>query len=133
MRRPKFERILVARDPALGDARDGSHCIVGTLRLATKKPWAIDTSYFTPVRKPLYLTAMAVHPEFQCKGVGRTLLKEAEAAARAWPADGIRLDAYEGEGGAGGFYSKCGYHEVTRVAYKGNPLIYFELILPPLA
>ncbi len=129
MRRPKFERMLLARDVA----SDGSPRIVGTLRLATKKPWAIDTAYFTPVQKPLYLTGMAVHPEFQSKGVGRSLLKEAEAAARAWPADGIRLDAYEGEGGAGGFYSKCGYRETARVAYKGNPLIYFELILPPLA
>src|SRR5271170_1635184 len=40
-------------------AREGSE-IVGTLRLATKKPWAIDTSYFATCRKPLYLLAMAV-------------------------------------------------------------------------
>ncbi len=127
MRRPKFERMLIARN----GARDGSPRIVGTLRLATKKPWAVDTAYFTPVQKPLYLTGMAVHPEFQRKGVGRSLLKEAEAAARAWPTDGIRPDAYEGEGGAGGFYSKCGYRELARLAYKGTPLIYFELILLP--
>ncbi len=34
--------------------------IIATLRLATKKPWAIDKSYFTPCEKPLYLLAMAV-------------------------------------------------------------------------
>src|SRR5262245_15299197 len=34
--------------------------IIGTLRLATKKPWAIDPAYFTTVIRPLYLTDMAV-------------------------------------------------------------------------
>src|SRR5215472_7039537 len=65
MRRPKFECILIARN---------GHRIVGTLRLATKKPWAIDVAYFTPAKRPLYLTGMAVHPELQGGGVGRLLL-----------------------------------------------------------
>ena len=29
--------------------------IVTALRLAKKKPWAIDVSWFTPVKRPLYL------------------------------------------------------------------------------
>jgi GNAT superfamily N-acetyltransferase len=124
MRRPKFERILMAR---------GNRRIVGTLRLATKKPWAIDTAYFTAVNRPLYLTGMAVHPDLQRSGVGRLLLKEAEAVARAWPADAIRLDAFDAEAGAGGFYAKCGFREVGRVSYKGNPLVYFEMVLPSAA
>jgi len=121
MRRPKFERILIART----DRR-----IAGTLRLATKKPWAIDTAYFTAAEKPLYLTGMAVHPKLQRKGVGRLLMKEPEALARAWPADAIRLDAFDAEAGAGGFYAKCGLREVARVTYKKDPLVYFELLLP---
>lgn len=120
MRMPKFSRILVARD---------NRRIVGSLRLATKKPWAIDTAYFTAATKPLYLTSMAVDPEFQRKGVGRLLLKEAEAIARGWPADAIRLDAYDAEAGAGAFYEKCGFREVAQVTYKQNPLVYFELVL----
>jgi GNAT superfamily N-acetyltransferase len=121
MRRPKFERILIAR----------AHTrIVGTLRLATKKPWAIDTGYFTAVERPLYLTGIAVHPEVQGKGVGRLLLKEAEALAWSWPTDAIRLDAFNADAGAGGFYTKCGYREVARVTYKKDPLVYFELLLP---
>ena len=119
---PGFERILVART---------GKRIVGTLRLTAKKPWAIDTAYFTEARSPLYLTGMAVHPEFQRKGVGRLLMKEAEGQARAWPADAIRLDAFDAEAGAGSFYVKCGYREVARVTYKQNPLVYFELVLGP--
>jgi GNAT superfamily N-acetyltransferase len=120
LRRPKFERILIART---------RRRIVGTLRLATKKPWAIDTAYFTTATKPLYLTGMAVHPGVQGKGVGRFLLKGAEATARAWPADAIRLDAFDAGAGAGAFYAKCGFREVARVRYKRDPLVYFELIL----
>jgi GNAT superfamily N-acetyltransferase len=103
--------------------------IVGTLRLATKKPWAIDVSYFTPVKKALYLTSMAVIPEMQRHGIGRLLLAEAVQQARAWPADAIRLDAFDANAGAGEFYAKCGFREVGRVIYRKNPLIYYELVL----
>lgn len=120
LRKPKFSRVLIARL---------SNHIVGTLCLATKKPWAIDTAYFTPATRPLYLTGMAVHPDVQRKGIGRLLMKEAEAVASAWPADAIRLDAYDANAGAGGFYAKCGYREVGRVTYRRVPLIYFELAL----
>ena len=120
LRKPRFSRILTAR-------REGK--IIATLRLATKKPWAIDTAYFTAVARPLYLTAMAVDPAHQRRGIGRSLLKEAESLARQWPADAIRLDAFDADAGAGGFYLGSGYRQVARVSYKGNPLIYFELLL----
>jgi GNAT superfamily N-acetyltransferase len=130
MRLPKFSRILIARSNRRDNPRDNSH-IVGTLRLATKKPWAIDTAYFTAATRPLYLTGMAVHPDLQRNGIGRLLMKEAEALARAWPADAIRLDAFDAKAGAGPFYAKCGYREVARVVYRKDPLVYFELVLPP--
>ena len=69
--------------------------VVGTLRLATTKPWAIDKSYFTKCERPLYLTAMAVEPSLQRKGIGRAMLDDAKRIARAWPGDAIRLDAYD--------------------------------------
>ncbi len=103
--------------------------IVATLSLQTKKPWAIDVSYFTPVKKSLYLTAMAVFPTMQRQGLGRRLLTEAIKHARAFPADAIRLDAFDADAGAGSFYAKCGFREVARVTYRDNPLIYFELLL----
>jgi GNAT superfamily N-acetyltransferase len=109
-------------------ARNGS-AIVGTLRLATKKPWAIDPAYFTAVKRPLYLTDMAVDPAAQRTGIGRQLLQEAGVVARGWPADAIRLDSYDADAGAGPFYAKCGLREVGRVKYRGTPLIYFEMVL----
>ena len=103
--------------------------IVGSLQLQTKKPWAIDVAYFTPVKRPLYLTGMAVAPDMQRTGIGRRMLAETAAIARAWPADAIRLDAYVAPAGAGAFYARCGYQERGRVVYRDDPLIYYEQIL----
>jgi GNAT superfamily N-acetyltransferase len=103
--------------------------VLTVLRLATKKPWAIDTSYFTPVKRPLYLTGMAVSVSHQGRGLGRLAMDDARAVALGWPADAIRLDAYNALAGAGGFYGRCGFTERGRVTYKGDPLIYYELLL----
>jgi GNAT superfamily N-acetyltransferase len=108
--------------------REGKH-ILTVLRLATKKPWAIDVSYFTPVKRPLYLTGMAVSVEHQGKGLGRLALEDACAVAAEWPADAVRLDAFDAEAGAGGFYARCGFAERGRVVYKGDPLVYYERLL----
>jgi GNAT superfamily N-acetyltransferase len=101
--------------------------ILTVLRLATKKPWAIDVSYFTPVKRPLYLTGMSVAVTHQGQGLGRLALDDAVAVALEWPADAIRLDAYDADAGAGLFYAKCGFLERGRVVYKGDPLVYYEL------
>ena len=117
MRRAK---VLVARTD------DSGAEIVGTLRLQTKKPWAIDKSFFTPVARPLFLVDMAVTPVLQRTGVGRALLARADEVARAWPANALWLDAYDAPAGAGEFYARCGYALVGRAVYRGVPLVYYE-------
>lgn len=109
-------------------ARNGD-TVIATLRLCTKKPWAIDTQYFTACKRPLYLVSMAVEPGLQRQGIGRLCIEEAERIARAWPGDALRLDAYDAEAGAGDFYRKCGFREVGRVTYRTVPLVYFERLL----
>jgi GNAT superfamily N-acetyltransferase len=121
MRLPKFSKKLVAR---------AGGKIIRTLRLATKKPWAIDVSYFTAVPRPLYLVGMAVDPRHQGKGVGRALVERAVDLARDWPGDAIRLDAWDAEAGAGGFYAKCGFRLAAHAKYKGAPLVYYEMLIP---
>jgi GNAT superfamily N-acetyltransferase len=116
----RISRVFVVRQ------RSG---IIAALRLATKKPWAIDTSYFAPCDKPLYLLGMAVTPAKQRQGIGRRCLEEARRLARELQADAIRLDAFAGEAGAGGFYARCGCTEVGRVTYRNTPLIYYEILL----
>jgi GNAT superfamily N-acetyltransferase len=116
----RHARVLVARN---------GRQITGTLRLLSKKPWAIDVSYFAPAKKTLYLTHMAVLPAMQRRGIGRSMIEEALKQARSWPADAIRLDAYDADAGAGPFYAKCGFRECGRVTYRKAPLVYFERVL----
>ncbi len=103
--------------------------LVAVLVLARIKPWAIDPSYFTPATRPLYLTDMAVKPSRQGRGVGRWILDRAVEAAREAGGDALRLDAYDAEAGAAGFYARCGFREVGRVVYRTVPLVYFERVL----
>jgi GNAT superfamily N-acetyltransferase len=117
----RSSRVLLAR-------RDRR--IIGTLRMETKKPWAIDLKYFTPVAKAVYLHDVDVDPRLQRSGIGRQLIERAKAVAREWPVEAIRLDAYDGLSGGGSFYRKCGFTEVGRAVYRGVPLVYFEWLLP---
>lgn len=103
--------------------------ILTTLRLTTWKPWSIDVAYFTPVKRPLYLTGLAVSVARQRHGLGRLAVEDARAVALAWPADAIRLDAYDAPAGAGEFYEHCGFTERGRVVYKGDRLRYYEIVL----
>jgi GNAT superfamily N-acetyltransferase len=110
----------------VGRSRDH---LIATVALSERKPWAIDKSYFSASRRPLYLTSMAVDPSDQRKGVGRLCIEEVRRTAMQWPADSIRLDAYDTAAGAGEFYRKCGFREVGRASYRDVPLIYFEMLL----
>lgn len=102
---------------------------IAKLTLSTRKPWAIDTKYFSASQRPLYLTSMAVAPERQGQGLGRFCMEEACRIARDWPADAIRLDAWNSKAGAGEFYRKCGFRETGRATYRTSPLIYLEMLL----
>ncbi len=101
--------------------------MVATFALSTRKPWAIDTKYFSASKRPLYLTSMAIDPSRQRKGLGRLCIDEARRMASQWPGDAIRLDAWDADAGAGEFYRKCGFREVGRATYRNAPLIYFEM------
>ncbi len=109
-------------------ARQGGR-LVGTFYLSTRKPWAVDLSYFHAVARALYLGNVAVAPAEQERGVGRRLIQAALDAARHWPASAIRANAYDAPAGAGPFYLKCGFREVGRVVYRTTPLIYYEALL----
>jgi predicted N-acetyltransferase YhbS len=56
--------------------------IVGAARMETKKPWAIDLKYFTPVGKAVYLGDVNVDPELQRTGIGLELMDQVKEKAR---------------------------------------------------
>jgi GNAT superfamily N-acetyltransferase len=103
--------------------------IIGTVRLATAQPSAIDASAFTPVASALYVLGLGVAPEFRGQGVGIQLMEAAKAAARSWQADALWLDAYSHIAGAGPFYLRCGFREVGPSAYQEVSLIFYEWLV----
>ncbi|WP_438483120.1 GNAT family N-acetyltransferase [Oleiharenicola lentus] len=103
--------------------------VIASLKLATKKPWALDLKFFTPVEKPLYLTALCVAPEFQRRGYGRACLDEALKLARRAEAGAIFSNAFDHPtAGAGEFYANCGFKEVGRVTDRSTALRYYEMV-----
>jgi GNAT superfamily N-acetyltransferase len=116
------------RDATLVVGRAGRR-MVAVARLGTRKPWAIDATCFTPCSRPLYLTDMAVDPHLQGTGIGRSCVAAVIRLAEEWPADAIRLDAYDGAAGAGRFYEKCGFVGRGGAVYRGTALRYYELLL----
>ncbi len=111
-------------------ARDAAQ-ILATARLATRNPWLGSTDFFTPRARPIFLTAMAVAPTHQRRGIGRELLKEAAEEAKRLGGEALRLDSYYGPAGAEEFYRKCGFREVRRGDYNGTGLVWFERLIEP--
>jgi GNAT superfamily N-acetyltransferase len=109
-------------------ARRGT-AVVATYRLSAVRPWAMHDACFTSCQQPLYLTDMAVLPDLQGRGIGRRCLAHAVRCARQWPANAIRLDAYDAAAGAGLFYEKCGFQKVVRLIHRGVPLVYYERLI----
>lgn len=70
---------------------------------------------------------MAVPPGRQGRGVGARCLVLVQRIAREWPADMIRLDAYDAPAGAGEFYRRCDFCEMGRTSYRGTPLVSVEM------
>lgn len=120
LRQVRASHVLVAR-------RDAQ--IIGTVRLITARPWAIDSSSFTPVASALYVLGLAVAPEARGQHVGSDLMEAAKDAARSWPIEALWLDAYDHIAGAGPFYLKCGFRKVGRTQYREVPLIYYEWLV----
>ena len=116
----KTGRVLMAH-------QDGE--LIGAVRMETRKPWAIDLSYFTPACRAVYLHDVIVEPRLQRRGIGRALIEEVKSVARQWPVDAVRADAFDGASGAGPFYGKCGFRNVGSKVYRGVPLVYYELQL----
>lgn len=118
----RASRVLVAR-------RDAK--LVGTVRLATARQGAFDSSAFTPVTNALYVLGLAVAPGFRNQGIGRALMEAAKDMARSSSTDALWLDAYDHAAGAGEFYSRCGFRRVGKTSHNQPPLIYYEWLASP--
>jgi GNAT superfamily N-acetyltransferase len=105
---------------------------VGTLRLTERKIGFYRSDWFAnPNDDAFYLLDMAIDPNYQRSGIGRRAMALAEDLARSHGLKAIRLDAYGGLAGAGGFYRKCGYRLVHLGEMQGVALEYYEKLVEP--
>ncbi len=75
--------------------------------------------------KPACIHRLAVHPQFQGKGLGKKLLQFAEEHAFMQGHSSIRLDVYSGNPAAVGMYRRAGYKEIGIIHFPFRKLPYF--------
>lgn len=110
---------------------DSGLTLVGTFTIDRVMPYFYDRKWFKKVGVNGFCTvrSMAIDPAHQKKGIGREIMKGIELLARRNRLKSIRLDAYAGPAGAGGFYEKCGYKKVHKGKFRKIELEYFEKVL----
>ena len=119
----RASRVLVAKF-------DGE--VVGTVRLAAVKSWAVDWRMFTRVPSALYVLGLAVTPTSRGRGFGRALMEAAKDATRSSSTDALWLDAYDSAAGAGPFYARCGFRHVGNTSHNGRALLFYEWLAGPV-
>ncbi|WP_282938574.1 GNAT family N-acetyltransferase [Paenibacillus sp. RC67] len=67
---------------------------------------------------------LAVHPDYQGRGLGKQLLQFAENLSREQGNSSIRLDVYTKNPGAVGMYSRAGYRPVGEIKFPFRPVPY---------
>jgi ribosomal protein S18 acetylase RimI-like enzyme len=110
----------------VGGAIAGALC--GGILSAPPTPSAVGAEVVGPLNAlkgvaagTWYLSALALYPEQQRKGLGRAMLAEAEAMARAAGADCITLMVGSFNTGARALYQQVGYAEWDRRAFLQFP------------
>ena len=90
-------------------------------------PWADQSG------APSCIHRLAVHPEYQGKGIGKLLLQFAEERASEQGATSMRLDVYSANPGAVRMYEKAGYVQVGSIRFprRKHPYSCMEKLLHP--
>lgn len=83
-----------------------------------------------PREDHLWVENVAVDPAHQGRGLGRRLLRLAEAEARRHGPGEIRLLTNERYAANIAMYLRYGYAETHREPYQGTDLVYFRKVLP---
>ncbi len=115
--RAEVERILASPDEALHVATDDDESVVGLCHTQIYDTPPVPA--MTPCRRA-HIDSLVVLPPWQRRGVGRLLVGQAEAWARAHRAAEVVLTVWAGNAGAERFYDALGFRPVNAVL--GKPL-----------
>ncbi|MGF1493028.1 MAG: GNAT family N-acetyltransferase [Microcoleaceae cyanobacterium] len=93
--------------------------IVGTVELGLRSryPWQVSS-----LRKYLYISNLAVHPQFRRQGIAQDLLQRCEVVARDWGFSALYLHVLENNDQAKQLYTKLGYR-LGSIDWSWNSLL----------
>lgn len=89
---------------------------------ALQEPEYADVAWRVREGPVLVVHRLAVHPDYQRRGLATRLMDFAEAHARQHVCAAIRLDAFSGNPGALGLYERRGYARRGLVYFSGRDL-----------
>lgn len=108
--------------------RDGGRVIGAVVvdRLQSSK--YAGMSWSDAAGDPICIHRLAVHPEYQGRGLGKELLRFAEERARSSGGTSIRIDVFTLNEGALGMYRRAGFAEVGEICHpmRSAPYLCFE-------
>jgi ribosomal protein S18 acetylase RimI-like enzyme len=88
--------------------------------------------WLTPTNRNCYIHRLAVHPEFQGKGLAQELMAFAESYAREHKFISVRLDTFSVNDRNNKFYQKRGYQKLGEIFFPRQseyPFYCYELVL----
>lgn len=92
-----------------------------------------DISWLTPHKKQLYVHRLAVHPQYQKKGIARELMDFGEKMAVEKGCLSVRLDTFSKNLRNNRFYKARNYQQVGTIYFKQKspyPFYCLEKLLP---
>lgn len=104
-------------------------CVVMT---ALMDPEYSEITWLTPNDNNLYIHRLAVHPQYQGRGIAKALMDEMELLARQNGAVSIRLDTFSQNKRNQRFYENRGYVRLGDIYLPGqstHPFHCYELLL----
>lgn len=110
--------------------------IVGCVMLSFEKDAFYDSiAWLTPEKKHLYVHRLAVHPDFQGKGIAQKIMDYGEAYALQNNCLSVRLDTFSKNPRNNSFYQTRKYQRVGEVFFtlkSPHPFYCYEKVFNPL-
>ena len=107
--------------------------VIGCIMFSEEKDLIYNQiQWLTPDKKNLYVHRLAVHPQYQKKGIGRKLMAFAEAYALKNQFYSIRLDTFSKNPRNLRFYESRGYNKLGAVYFEKqskDPFHCFEKVI----
>ena len=93
--------------------------------------WMNERYFERKEMRPLYVEELAVHPEYQGKGVGNFMLEQVEHIAKVRGCTHLVLEVAENNEGALHFYRRRNFYKMDSAIFLAKKVTMEEELLPP--